>query len=557
MKYVIALFLLSTFLSSLCAQTPPPGKYSRADTLRGSITPERAWWNVLHYDITIQPDFEKKFTSGNNVITYKVRDSAITDLMQIDLQSPLHIDSIKYNAAGNLSFTNEGNVWWVKMPIQKKGAINKLQVFYSGHPKEAIKAPWDGGWTFTTDSLGRPWMTVTCQGIGASVWYPCKDHLGDEPDQGAIISMIVPDTLVAVSNGRPEMKKINGNGTATYKWLVESPINNYDIIPYIGVYKQFGGEYNGEKGLLTLNYWVLDYHLSKAKEYMPKEVYPMLNAFEYWFGPYPFYRDGYKLVEAPHLGMEHQSAVAYGNRYAPGYYQKDLSGSGWGLKWDFIIVHESGHEWFGNNITGNDLADLWIHESFTNYSETLYTDYVFGEKAGNEYNYGTRQSIKNDINIIPPYGVNAKGSGDMYPKGGNMLHSIRHSLGDDSLFRRVLRGMNKTFYHKTVDTRQIINYFNKVVGRNYSKVFEQYLSTTMIPRFEYNLSENGKLSYRYNNAIDGFDLPLVLKDKGSVLKLYPANQWKSVQLTPKQQAIFDYSAIERMYYVTTKSVDAN
>jgi len=551
--FFIIVLILWLLPSVIFAQTDKDKLFTHADTLRGSITPERAWWNVLRYDITVKPDYVEKTTAGKNSITYKVISDKSNSIMQIDLQQPLHIDSILSQNSDKLTFTNEGNVWHVQMPKQKVSSVNIIQIFYSGKPHEAIRAPWDGGWTFTKDSLGRPWMTVTCQGLGASIWYPCKDHQSDEPDNGASLTMIVPDTLVAVANGRFQDKKSNGDGTTAYKWAVTNPINNYDIIPYIGKYVNFGETFNGEKGKLDLNYWVLDYNLAKAKDYMPKEVHNMLKSFEYWFGPYAFYEDGYKLIDVPHTGMEHQSAVAYGNWYKPGYRMRDGSGTGWGMKWDFIIVHESGHEWFGNNITSKDLADMWIHEGFTNYSETLFVDYIFGKDAANEYNAGTRKGIKNDIPVIPAYGVNAQGSGDMYPKAGNMLHSMRHGLDNDTLFRQILRGLNKTFYHQTVTAPQIEDYINKQSGYNYNKVFEQYLTTTQIPTLEIKFSDNNKkVSYRYTNCIKGFNLPLVLKSNEAKIKVIPSEEWKTTELKNNEAALFQPDAIEKMYYVTAK-----
>ncbi len=534
------------------AQSPPKENvYTHADTLRGSIGPERSWWNVLRYDITVKPDYISKTTAGKNTITYKVVSDHPTGKMQIDLQEPLQIDSIILNNTGSLSFNREGNAWHVDVPKQKKSSINKVDVFFHGTPHEAKRAPWDGGWTFTKDTLGNPWMTVTCQGLGASIWYPCKDHQSDEPDNGASLSMIVPDTLVAVANGRLQAKTSNGDGTTTYKWAVVNPINNYDLIPYIGKYVNFKEVYDGEKGKLDLNYWVLDYNLEKAKAYMPKEVHNMLKALEYWFGPYPFYEDGYKLVDVPHTGMEHQSAVAYGNWYKPGYRGRDVSGTGWGMKWDFIIEHESGHEWFGNNITSNDLADMWIHEGFTNYSETLFADYIFGKQAGDEYNAGSRISIRNDKPIIPAYNVNAEGSGDMYPKTGNMLHAIRHGLDNDTLFRKILRGLNKTFYHQTVSAKQIEDYISKQAGFNYSKVFEQYLTTTQIPKLEIKFSsDKKKVSYRYTNCVRGFNLPLTLKSNEVKIKIVPGEEWTSKDLKDNEASLFQPDAIMKMYYLT-------
>lgn len=529
--------------------------FTHADTLRGSLNPDRTWWNVLHYDISVTPDYGAKTIAASNKITYQVVKKSYPALMQIDLQQPMIVDSVLFNNQRSLSFKQDNNVCLVNAPKQTYGSNENVTIYYHGKPKEAIKPPWDGGWIWTKDSLGRPWMSVACQGLGASVWYPCKDHQSDEPDSGASLTIRVADSLVAVGNGRLIKKQPNGDGTTSYTWSVLNPINNYLIIPYIGKYIDISDSYNGEKGKLDVNYWVLDYNETKAKEHMAPEAKRMLKAFEYWMGPYPFYEDGYKLVDAPHLGMEHQSAVAYGNKYGNGYLGRDLSGTGWGLKWDFIIVHESGHEWFANNITSKDLADMWIHEGFTNYSETLFTEYYYGSEAGNEYNKGTRKGIRNNQPIIAPYGVNAEGSGDMYPKSGNMIHSIRHSLNNDKKFRSILRGLNSIFYHQTVTTKQIENYINKHAGIDYSKVFNQYLTTTQIPTFEYTVDkEKNKVSFRYTDCIDGFNLPLVLKDSSqTILKLYPATTLKSTSITARQAALLTKKAIEKMYYVNVKT----
>ena len=529
--------------------------FTCADTLRGSITPSRAWWDVLKYDIVVKPDYASKSTSGNNTITYKVVSPSQPGTFQLDLQQPLAIDSILLDGKQSLTWEREGNAWFVKVPHpQENSSLHNMTVFFSGKPQESIRPPWSGGWTFARDSLNRPWMTVTCQGLGASVWYPCKDHQSDEPDQGASLTMIVPDTLVAVANGRLVSQTKNNDGTASYKWAVVNPINNYNIIPYIGKYVNFSGSYQGEKGKLNLSYWVLDYNQKKAEKYMPGETEQMLKAFEHWFGPYPFYEDGYKLVDVPHTGMEHQSAVAYGNWYKPGYRQRDASGTGLGLKWDFIIVNESGHEWFGNNITSKDLADMWIHEGFTNYSETLYVDYHFGEEAGNAYNEGIRKGIKNDTPVIPAYNVNDQGSGDMYPKVGNMLHAIRHSLDNDVLFRNILRGLNKSFYHQTVNSAMIENYISEQAGFNYQKVFDQYLLTTQVPNLSITFNKNrSAVSYRWTNCIPGFNLPLVLKNGDKKIKIFPAQQLKSIKLKKGKSLLFDPAAIIKMYYITVNN----
>jgi len=542
-------------------------KFTHADTLRGTLNANRTWWDVMMYGIVIKPDYDSKTISGTTIIGFKPNSSG-NKIMQIDLQEPLIIDTVIWINKFVPFKKIDKNVWYVYLDnVQKDTATDPKSVSarapifpyiiirYHGTPREAIRPPWDGGWIWKKDAQGRPWMSVACQGLGASVWYPCKDHQSDEPDSGASLSIMVPDTLVAVGNGRLKNKTTNNHGTTTYTWEVKDPINNYNIIPYIGKYVNWSDTFQGEKGKLDLNYWVLDYNLDKAKKEF-EQVKSMLRCFEHWFGPYPFYEDGYKLVESPHLGMEHQSAVAYGNGYQNGYHGMDLSGTGWGLKWDFIIVHESAHEWFGNNITSKDLADMWVHEGFANYSETLYTECLFGKEAGNEYNYGTRKRIQNDRTIIGPYGVNKEGSGDMYYKGGNMLQTIRHSINDDERFRNILRGLNKTFYHQTVTTQQIENYISKQSGIDFSKVFDQYLRTTQIPQFEYYFSDDNKtLHYRWDSCIAGFNLRLVINKDNKILTLQPTQQWKTLTLDEENKTLFDAVYLDKNYYIHIKQVE--
>jgi len=522
--------------------------FTHADTLRGSLNPERTWWDVLRYDVEVKPDYNSKTIEGKTTIHYKVTKNSYPAFMQIDLQEPMIIDSCLFNNNRPLQFTKDGNAWHVNAPKQKEYSEASVTVYYHGKPREAVRPPWDGGWIWKKDTLGRPWMSVACQGLGASVWYPCKDHQSDEPDNGASLTMIVPDTLVAVGNGRLKSKYLKDR-LARYTWEVVDPINNYNIIPYIGKYVNWTDTFMGEKGKLDLSYWVLDYELDKAKKQF-EQAKPMLHAFEYWMGPYPFYEDGYKLVQSPHLGMEHQSAVAYGNKFQNGYLGTDLSGTGWGLKWDFIIVHESGHEWFANNITSKDLADMWVHEGFTNYSETLFTDYYYGKEAGNEYNYGTRKRIRNVATIIGYYGVNKEGSGDMYYKGGNLLQTIRHAIDNDEKWRQILRGLNKTFYHQTVTTSQVEDYISNQSGINFSKVFDQYLRTTQIPVLKYYYSKDNRyLFYKWDNCITGFNLPLELIHEQQKLRLSPTKEWDKIELTNTNKILFDTAFIQKNYYI--------
>jgi aminopeptidase N len=543
---------------NVSAQSNPiKNKYTSADSLRGTLTQERTWWDVQRYGLSVKPDFNSKTISGDNIIVYKVVKSNNGELkMQIDLQEPLIIDSVLYNGKTPIPFTKSQSVWYLNIPAQRVAAINNVRIYYHGKVHQAIRAPWDGGFIFEQDSLKRPWMTVACQGLGASIWYPNKDHQSDEPDKGASLTMTVPDTLTAIANGRMVFKRDNKDGTATYKYNVVNPISNYCIIPYMGKYVNFKEVYKGEKGPLSVNYWVLDYNLNKAKTYMPDQVHKMFKALEHWFGPYPFYEDGYQLIDASHTGMEHQSAVSYGNGYKFGYRGRDASGYGWGMKWDFIIIHESGHEWFGNNITTKDLADMWVHEGFTNYSETLFTEYHFGKEAGNEYNYGIRKGIRNDKPIIADYNVNAMGSGDMYPKGGNMLHSIRHSMDNDLLFRNILRGLNKTFYHQTVTTAQVESYISKQAGYNYSKVFDQYLRTIQTPVLNYFIKD-GKLYYKWTDCVSGFNLPIVMRSAGVKVKIIPSETWKQQAVSAAQMKLFAKSEVEKMYDVKILVTPAN
>jgi len=502
------------FLSSFSMAQPLNRKtnFTHQDTLRGSNGIERAWWDVLHYDMNVTPDYNTKTITGKTTIEYKVLPGQRSRYMQIDLQSPLMIDSVFYNNKlyindPSMPYYNEGNVWHIPLPITQVNSTHSITIVYHGKPKEAIRPPWDGGWIFTKDAQGRPWMTVACQGLGASVWYPCKDYQGDEPDNGATLTIRASNDLIAVGNGRLNSKSGNA-GLTSYTWQVKSPINNYTIIPYIGHYVNWSDTLQGEKGKLDLNYWVLDYDLEKAKKQF-EQVKPMLRAFEYWFGPYPFYEDGYQLIEAPHLGMEHQSAVAYGNHFSNGYLGNDLSGTGWGLKWDYIIIHESGHEWFGNNITTKDIADMWVHEGFTDYSEALYTEYYYGKQAANEYVQGLRRNIANDKPIIGPYGVNHEGSGDMYYKGANLLHTIRQVINDDEKFRQILRGLNENFYHQTVTSKQVEDYFIQKSGKDLNKIFEQYLRSTQIPTLRLK-ADDDKIKFQWTNCIAGFNMPVKL-----------------------------------------------
>jgi len=528
MKTFILIFILALSNSMLNAQLLGKKEINtKADSLRGTLTPLRTCYDINFYHLDVKINIDQRFISGSNTFFY----TATQDFnkLQFDLFANLNIDKIIYQGA-TLPYRREFNAVFITFPKTiKKGSKDQFTVFYSGKPVVANRAPWDGGFVFKQDALGNPWVSVACQGLGASVWWPNKDHQSDEVDSMQV-SISIPKGLMGISNGRLRNTTAQTDGYTKYDWFIGSPINNYDVSFYIGKYAHWQDEYIGEKGKLSIDYWSLKTDSAKARPHWDADVKPMLKCFEYWFGPYPFYKDGYKLVEAPYLGMEHQSAVAYGNEFKEGYLGKDLSGTGHGLKWDFITVHESGHEWFGNNITSKDIADMWIHESFTNYSEALFTECQQNKLAGTEYVIGIRKNIQNDKPIIGPYGVNKEGSGDMYYKGANMIHIIRQLIHNDEKFRKILRGLNAKFYHKTVTTAEIENYIAQQSGLKLNKIFDQYLRHTQIPTFEYKI-KGAVLSYRWVTDVKNFNMPIkVTLKKGSFTFLSPSNNWKEIKI---------------------------
>ncbi|HEX3928239.1 MAG TPA: M1 family metallopeptidase [Gemmatimonadales bacterium] len=553
----LSLCLTLVPLAAATAQARPH-VYTHADTLRGSGGPDRAWWDVTFYDLHVRISPSDSTIRGWNAISYRVLKPQTE--MQIDLQVPLVADSMIQDGHA-LSFRRDSNAFFVTLSAaQAAGKIKKITIYYHGKPKIARNPPWDGGLIWGgargrgearngRDSLGNLWAATAVEGLGASAWWPLKDIGSDEPDSQRI-AITVPDPMLDVSNGRLRSTTHNPDGTTTFEWFVVSPINNYDVEANAGTYAHFSDTYKGEAGKLTLDFWPLAYHLDTAKVQF-QQAKSMLACFEHWFGPYPWYADGYKLIEAPHLGMEHQSGVAYGNGYKNGYSGRDLSGTGTGLTWDFIIVHESAHEWWGNNITMKDHSDMWIHESFANYAENLYVECQQGKAAGAKYVIGTRRMVKNDSPIIPAYGVNAEGSGDMYYKGGNMLHTMRQIVNNDEKWRSVLRGLNKTFWHKTVSTAEFEAEFNRLAGINFDKVFEQYLTTTRIPQFEYKIDKD-TLSYHWTNVVPGFDMPVsVTLQDGTYTLLHPTEAWKTVAVKLSSPAAFK---IDENYYVMAKPV---
>jgi aminopeptidase N len=524
--------------------------FSKADTLRGTLSALRSCYDINYYHLDVKIDIDERSINGSNEFVFTAtRDF---DQLQFDLFENLKIEKIIYKGK-DLPFTRTFGAVFVAFPKTiKKGNKDQFMVFYSGQPKVAKNAPWDGGFIFKKDKSGYPFISVACQGLGASVWWPNKDHQSDEVDS-MLISISVPKALDCIANGRSRGLIDMKDGYVKHQWFVANPINNYNVAFYIGKYAHWTDSYDGEKGKLTLDYYALKEDSALARPHWDTDVKPMLKSFEYWFGPYPWYEDGYKLVQAPHLGMEHQSAVAYGNQFKKGYLGKDLSGTGIGLKWDFITIHESGHEWFGNNITAKDIADMWIHEGFTNYSEALFVESTQGKKAAEDYVVGLRRGINNKAPITGIYNVNHEGDGDMYPKGANLIHTIRQLIDNDEKFRNILRGLNQTFYHQTVTSKQVEDYMAKQSGLKLDKVFDQYLHYAKIPMLEYKI-EGKHLKLRWVADVKNFDMSIKVtleKDKFSFIK--PSQNWQSIKL---ENGVNDSNfKVDINFYIAIKKIE--
>ena len=514
--------------------------YTEADTLRGSLRPERTNFDVLKYHLKLKVEPEKKFISGSNVISFKVSENM--PVMQLDLFKNMQIDSITHGK-NNLEYERRHNAVFIEFKENlKKGTTDSIEFFYHGNPIVAKNAPWDGGFVWDEDKNGNPWIGVAVQGTGASLWYPNKDHQSDEPEE-ALMDIAVPNGLMNVSNGRLIDEKDLGNGFTEWSWKVVNPINNYNIMINIGDYAHFSEKYND----LDLDYYVLSYNLEKAEEHFT-EVKDMMACFYEKMGPYPFEEDGYKLVETPYLGMEHQSAVAYGNKYRKGYLGNDLSGTGIGLKWDFIIIHESGHEWYGNSITSKDIADMWIHEGFTSYTEAIYTECRWGKEEALKYIKGIRRNIGNRSKIIGDYGVNSEGSGDMYYKGSNLLNTIRSIYDNDELWWNTFRDYTKTFKHQTITTADAENFFNKATKVDLEPVFDQYLRYAALPVLQLKQADD-QILYRWNADVPGFKMPVDVIIDEEEIRFNATSEWQSHETG---EELDELSINELEFYIETE-----
>ena len=525
-------------------------EFTKKDSLRGSMTPPRSCYDVHFYHLDVKIDPEQKTVTGSNTIFFEV--VSATSLLQVDLFENMDISSIVLDDKKKVKFHREFNAVFIDLPVElKQGSTHRIAVNYGGEPIISRKPPWDGGFIWALDSVGNPWVAVACQGTGASLWWPNKDHQSDEPDS-MLISVTVPDGLEDISNGRLRSIRNINKGWTTYDWFVSYPINNYNVTVNIGKFAHFDEMYISEVGdSLTMDYYVIPQELEKAKQQFA-QVRPMMDFFYTYFGPYPFQRDGYKLIQSPHLGMEHQSAVAYGNRFLNGY--NGTSSSEIGIAFDFIILHESAHEWWGNSITSNDVADMWIHESFGAYSEGLYVEHMFGYDEAMKYINGKKQNVKNDRPIIGPFDVNTEGSGDMYDKGQLVLNTLRHVIGDDALWFEIMKELNVKFRLQTIDGQQVFDFINERTEMDLDYFFDQYFRHTQLPTLEVSLTKKGDVvtaSYRWKADVDDFRMPLkVTIAPGKMEVIHPTKKWQTMDL--EGLPMVDFNIAQDQYFINLK-----
>ena len=550
-KLLVMNKLYGMVLFFLAISTHAQSTFTRYDYLQGKLTPLRSCFDVKMYDVTVKIEPQRKFISGVNKISFLV----VNDFRkcQLDLFSIINIDSIVFEEKQVL-FNRDSNAVYVDLGIKvKKGTLGMLSVYFSGNPLVAKKAPWEGGFVWSKDAANTDWVGLACEGIGASSWLPCKDHWSDEPDSMQM-HLQVPSFLVGVSNGKLMGKAELNNGFTQYDWKVSNTINNYNISINVGAYIHIHDTYKAKfspiSEPLMLDYYVLSEHAIQAKEHF-KQVSTMLEAFEKYFGPYPFWEDGYKLVETPYWGMEHQSCVAYGNDYTNNSYD-----------FDFIIVHESGHEWFGNSLTANDPAEMWIHESFTTYSEALYVEYVMGYKKAQQYLTDQQSRIANKEPLVGPFDVNYHGQkdNDIYYKGSWMLHTLRSVIDNDTLWFSMIKELCTTYKKQQISTVQIIDFFSQRSGTKLNRFFEQYLYTNTLPVLEYKIEDRGErnltVSYRWIHAVTGFNMPIKLTaTKGVYETVTPTKNWQLIDLNYFNEN--DFNIEPHKYLIDIKKIKTN
>ena len=542
--FLKAFLLLITITSASLSAQYFHDSFTKYDTLRGSLGPYRSNYDVLSYELDLQVLIERKEIRGSNIIKFKCTESL--DSIQLDLFKNMYIDSIVF-LNENIGFRRDSHHVFIGFPWElMKDNTHFIEVYYHGMPIIAKNAPWNGGFVWKKDKNGLDWVGVACEGVGASLWWPNKDHLSDEPEDMKI-HLSVPSHLVGVSNGRLYKQRRLRNGYTKYSWKVDNPINNYNVTLNIGDYEYFSDIYiNEDEDSLELEYYVLAYNLDTARKHF-EQVQGMLECFESFLGPYPFYEDGFKMVETSYWGMEHQSCIAYGNNYR---------NNRWGF--DYIIVHESGHEWFGNSLSCSDHAEMWLHESFTTYMESLYMECQKGEASAIDYLKSQRIFINKEP-ILGPMDVNFRYwvSSDMYYKGSWMLHTLRHVINDDVLWFDVLNIFASRFAKSNVTTKDFVKLVSEESGRNLDYFFEQYLNNSDLPVLKYKLKKKRKntleLQYMWESDVKGFRMPVKVRTSEDKYRMiFPDNQWKSMLLENLKADEFEIA--EHLYLIKTEQL---
>lgn len=520
--------------------------FNRVDSLRGGLRVERICYDVTYYNLNLEIDIPTKSIKGSNKIYFTSKKDFT--ILQIDLFDNLTIDNIRYKDQ-TLSYTREANAVFVNFTdTVRKNTQAMFEVTYHGNPMVAKRAPWDGGFVFSKDQEGKDWIGVACEGTGASLWWPCKEYLGDEPDSMQV-TLTYPKDLFFVGNGKMTNDLVNASNRTT-TWKVSYPINNYNITLNIANYKQIHDVYhsNSLNQNLDLDYYILPYNYDKALKQF-KQVKPMLTIYEKYLGPYPFWNDGYALVETPYLGMEHQGAIAYGNGYKTGYAGTDFSKIG--LDFDYIIIHETGHEWWGNSVSCKDIADLWIHEGFCTYTEALYVEGMYGKKKAQEYINAKKDGIDNLLPIQGKYGVNNEGDGEMYNKGMLFLNTLRTVVDNDSLwFASIYKLLNKDLYHKNVDYNDVVRVMEQNTKKYIRPIFEQYIQKSNIPLLVYKIEDKNKfmktIYYKWKTDVTGFQMRFYFKYNGKKEDAIATNDWRSFDIRAKKIKKFEIDQ-NRMY----------
>ena len=552
LRSLLAFVFLTLWTGTLCAQIDFYATYSfsHADTLRGKLRPERTCYDVTYYELNIGVDVPKQFIKGYVDIYFDVLEN--TTCIQIDLFENMTINEISWYDQP-VSFSRVHNAVFVHFPDEmQKGYSSTIRVAYEGYPVKATNAPWVGGFIWKQDLMGNPWVAVACEGDGASLWWPCKDHLSDEPDSMRI-NVAVPAGLACIANGNLRKTNRLENGYDLFSWFVSYPINTYNVTLNIGKYTHFSDTYTALDGdTLQCDYYVLPYNLEKAKKHF-KQVHDVLRCYEHYFGKYPFWKDGYALVETPYLGMEHQSCIAYGNNYKRGYMGGMIPRD---MDWDYIIVHETGHEYFGNAVSVKDHAEMWIHESFTTYMEALFVECTMSYQDALRYLDSQRHFIRNLEPILGPMDVNFDRwrASDHYFKGAWILHTLRNAIGKDELFFDILRSFYDTWKYKTCTTDDFINIVNEKTGKDWSAFFLQYLRFANVPKLLYELEESGKdlvLKFKWEADVPEFDMPLLVGKKGNYTRIHPVTtEVREIRLPGLSKDEFEIA--EELFYIRRK-----